>query len=302
MAMHISKFEIVLTYSPIGEICGHLFECFDYFLFLRDYFKVGIMLCTGLDMDQVRIAFEDKYSVPWEEVEPHIVRLDITNLTKARIISFSAKTVVLLVDGNITSLRYRGILLSCKTLLGFMCYDYDFHKVIPNRHIQYLQDFRIYGRNKHFPSYDYVKKIPFQFYKIPSMPETNIGLMYITWVCRKVGKTAIESCFKESGCDSAYVVVPDIIPEYNNIPGITQVQAPMPNLLSSFRTYIYTPVERKFDCSSRLVAESIRFGKSIKYCIDYEDPALFVRHEDAVKNKLELKAGDPIIRILKSLM
>jgi len=29
------KYDVVLTYSPISEITGHVFECFDYYLFLR---------------------------------------------------------------------------------------------------------------------------------------------------------------------------------------------------------------------------------------------------------------------------
>ena len=42
------EYDVVLTYSPIIEITGHLFECFDYYLFLRERYRVGILLFNGM--------------------------------------------------------------------------------------------------------------------------------------------------------------------------------------------------------------------------------------------------------------
>lgn len=44
------SYDIVLTYSPIIEITGHIFECFDYYLFLRNKYKVGILFFAGLNL------------------------------------------------------------------------------------------------------------------------------------------------------------------------------------------------------------------------------------------------------------
>jgi len=51
------KYDIILTYSPIIEITGHIFECFDYYLFLRNYFNVGILFFSGLSMPKLKTAW-----------------------------------------------------------------------------------------------------------------------------------------------------------------------------------------------------------------------------------------------------
>ena len=38
------------------------------------------------------------------------------------------------------------------------------------------------------------------------------------------------------------LVVPYTLPEYENIDGVKQVQAPVPDFFEKFDTYIYTPV------------------------------------------------------------
>lgn len=70
------KYEIILTYSPIIEITGHLFECFDYYLFLRERYKVGILLFDGMKPDALRTVFESKYNVSFSDIEPDIMRID----------------------------------------------------------------------------------------------------------------------------------------------------------------------------------------------------------------------------------
>lgn len=66
------SYDVVLTYSPIPEITGHLFECFDYWLHLRLRFKTGILLLGSLPAAKLRAAWESKYSTPFSEVEPSI--------------------------------------------------------------------------------------------------------------------------------------------------------------------------------------------------------------------------------------
>ena len=62
-----------------------MFECFDYYLFLRDYFKTGILLFGGLSMEQLKTAWESKYVDPFDDAandimlvgEEHLQRKDL---------------------------------------------------------------------------------------------------------------------------------------------------------------------------------------------------------------------------------
>ncbi len=140
------KYDVILTYSPIIEISGHVFECFDYYLFLRQYCKVGILFFCGLSRQSLEIAWNSKYNVPFHEAEKDIINVDITILQN-RIIKFGNSTSVIITDGNILSLEYNKIFLATKKLYGFMCEFDKFDKVKTNTHITYLQDYRVYGKN-----------------------------------------------------------------------------------------------------------------------------------------------------------
>lgn len=70
------KYRVVLTYSPIIEITGHIFECFDYYLFLRQYFDVGILFFCGLSMQKLKTVFESKYIVSFSCIEKDLIQVD----------------------------------------------------------------------------------------------------------------------------------------------------------------------------------------------------------------------------------
>lgn len=268
------SYDIILTYSPIPEITGHVFECFDYYLFLKDYYKVGILFIDSLERDFLKVAFESKYTLKFDEIEKDCMFITKNQLKDTTIISFGKKTVVLLTDGNIKSLEYRKILFSTTKLLGFMCGDYEFQLMLTNKRITYLQDYRIYGRNKNFKSYDYVKKLPFKFYRKSNREFDNTGLFYVTYACRKVTPQIIQDYHIMSGCKKSILVVPYKLPEYDYIDGVEQVLAPLPDFFDRFDTYIYTPLHRKFDCSPRLVTECYMQGKRVYMNLDYCDIGL----------------------------
>ena len=225
-----STYDVVLTYSPIIEITGHIFECFDYYLFLRQYCKVGILFFCGLKQDMLKIAFESKYNIPFESIVKDFIKVDsCSNISEKQIILFGNKTKVLIADGNIKSLEYNNIYLATKNLYGFMCEYDNFHEIKINNHITYLQDYRIYGKNKYFNSINYVKKLPFKFYKKCNKTFDNTGLIYMTYVCRKVSPQIIEEYHKKSGCLKTLLVVPYKLPEYDNIKNVIQVEAPLEN-------------------------------------------------------------------------
>jgi hypothetical protein len=64
----------------------------------------------------------------------------------------------------------------------------------------------------------------------------------MTYVCRKVNANIVIEYFKKSGCNNSILVTPYEDKEYNNLPNITQVIAPINNFFDQFGTYIYLPV------------------------------------------------------------
>lgn len=295
------SYDVILTYSPIIEITGHLFECFDYYLYLRQYCKVGILLFNSLSTDKLKIVFESKYSIPFSDVESDIIDVNQRLGDKSFLVSFGRHTKVLLTDGNIDSLQTNRIHLLTNNLYGFLCENNDDYKNIKiNNKITFLQDYRIYGKNKDFPSINYVKKIPFDFYKNINRVYDNTGMMYITYVCRKITRNVLIDYHNRSKCDKTIIAVPYKIREYEDIPDITQEIAPIENFFERFDTYIYTPVQRKFDCSPRLVTECFLYGKNIMLDLDYEDIGLMTRYNDCKQNikNVILSKGDDVISIL----
>lgn len=296
-----SKYKVILTYSPIIEITGHIFECFDYYLFLRQYCKTGILFFNGLNLEKLKTVFESKYNQKFSSIiDDLIIISNISHTTNKQIIQFGKNTVVILADGNIKSLEYHNIYLATNKLYGFMCEDENFQEIKINNHITYLQDYRIYGKNKYFKSIDYVKKLPFKFYKKSISPNKNIGMMYMTYVCRKVEPKIIEHYHKKSKCNKSFLIVPYKLPEYDSIPDVEQVEAPIENLFDKFDTYIYTPINRKFDCSPRLVTECFIHNKNVFKDLDYYDIGLETRYNDCVDNldQLNLNNNDCILNLI----
>lgn len=214
--------------------------------------------------------------------------------------SFGKNTTVILADGNIKSLEHNNIILATDKLYGFMCEYDEFHKMKYNKHITYLQDYRVHGENKYFKSVDYVKKLPFKFYKKSTKKFDNTGMMYMTYVCRKVTPDVIAKYHKMSGCEKTWLVVPYKLPEYDNIDGVMQTEAPMEDFFNKFDTYIYTPVNRKFDCSPRLVTECFMQGKKVFKELDYYDIGLETRYNDCINDlqSLDLNENDKILSLV----
>lgn len=297
------QYDIILTYSPIIEITGHIFECFDYYLFLSQYYKVGILFFNGLNIDKLEIVWNSKYNISFSNIKHDIIQLNISNTLQRpyTIIKFGKNTKVILVDGNIQSLEYNNIILSTTKLLAFACENTIAYKDIKlNSHIIYLQDYRIYGKNKYFNSIHYIKKIPFKFYKKSTSPNKNIGMMYMTYVCRKIEPCIIEEYHKKSGCSKSFLIVPYKLPEYDTINNVEQCEAPIENLFDKFDTYIYTPINRKFDCSPRLITECFMHNKKVFKQLDYYDIGLETRYNDCITNldALNLQNTDGIFNIL----
>ena len=298
------KYDIILTFSPIIEITGHIFECFDYWLILRKKYKVGILFLAGLSLEKLEIAWNSKYNVSFQEVKENIIIINDSEYHGAHIYKFDKHTLVFLCDGNIRALNDRKIIFSCNKMIGFLCGNHHFEQIKMNSNIIYLQDDRIYGKNQFFRSFNYIKKLPFKYYKKSIKKSNNIGMMYITYACRKVTAKIIEEYHKKSKCSKTILVVPYKISEYNNIKNVEQIVAPVENFFDKFDTYIYTPVERHFDCSPRLVTECFMQGKKVLLDLDYDDIGLQTRYYDCVNklDSLDLTENDQIFQIIEQII
>ena len=174
-----------------------------------------------MDIERLKTAFESKYDVEFDDIRSDIIFIKLDPNNKSYMtISFGNKTTVILTDGHIKSLNHRKIILAAKRLFGFLCEYDEFEKCTFNKNITYLADFRIYGKLKFFKSIDYVKKIPFRFYKKIEKCKENIGMMYTTFVCRKVSPEIIQQSHDMSGCSNSILVVPYETNEYSSLRNI----------------------------------------------------------------------------------
>lgn len=298
------SYDVVLTFSPINEITGHIFECFDYYLFLRNHYKVGILFLGSISEEKLRNVFNDKYIFDYDDIKKDIVVICQEELKTKKMFTFGKNTIVLLCDGNIQQLQLYGIHLICKTLLGFLCAEKEESYVNSGSHyknIIYLKDYRIYPKNEFFRSIDYVKKLPFEYYRKSNKEFDNTGMMYVTYACRKITPQVIREYHEMSGCSRTILVVPYKLPEYEGIFDVEQIEAPVENFFERFDTYIYTPVQRKFDCSPRLVTECFFHGKSVMINLNYVDIGLQTRYDDCRRDleSVNLKDGDGILKIIE---
>ena len=152
-------------------------------------------------------------------------------------------------------------------------------------------------------SINYVKKIYFEKYKAASEPPDRVALLYATKNCRYMSINEIQAITDMYDYDK-YLIVSDS--EYDRLPTRCEVLSPpVENLFDKFTDYIYTPIEKKFDCSPRMIAECKHYGRSVIYHnIDDEylqhDTGLRTRIQD-VNNSIDLvtlQSTDTILDIL----
>lgn len=302
----ITGYDVVLTFSPIEEITGHVFEVFDYYLFLRDYFKTCMLFLGSIPLDKLKVAFESKYVERFDEVSRDLIYYPVEDIKHGKnLFCFDKDTFVLLCDGNIQALEAYKISLLTKCFYGFLCFSDEqitqgYGQSMLNK-ITYLQDDRIYTKTSPlFKTVPYVKKLPFKHYKIVQGPNQNIGMIYMTFNCRKISPYTVLDYHWKSGCKKSILVVPEKLDQYEGLDGVEQVLAPVPDFFQKFDTYIYTPVARHFDCSPRLVTECYMQKKKVLIDLDYVDLGLQTRVKDCRENleSLDLKDGDAIVDII----
>jgi hypothetical protein len=290
------NYDLWITYSWSGNnhgICGHTFEVIDYYFFLKDYFRVGILHAEDIDWEKFEKSVTNKYEVTAEEVaemKSHTVFCKRPSLVRGNNILFT--------DGGVASIDQ--VALYFKNVFMFACGNKEIkNNTKENRFI--LQDERIY--DKCFNGSHYVKKILFKKYKKIKQTECDDFLLYGTKNCRDIPMDMYEELLSKYPNNFICLTNKENRPEVE-LSRMQFVDMPVEDLFERFGTYVYTPVPRKFDCSPRFIAECKFYNKNVVFHnIDYwdVDRGLYWRNWDIENNfdGLYLDKGDPLVEFLK---
>ena len=257
-------------------ICGHVYEVIDYYMILKNHFKVGILFAEEFELDL------SKYNFTSEEIDD--INNAILYCDKPALIKGSN---ILFTDGGVINNRDKVLLFD--NIMYFACGD----KEVKNNNkdnVYILQDDRVYDpviKN----GINYKKRILLDRLN-PVVVHEDRPMVYATTNCRDTNLT---------GFPHNTLVISD--KEYD---GFECVIPPVHNIFEKFHTFIYTPVARKWDCSPRFIVECEYHDKEVEYHdIDYweEDKGLYWRKWD-IDNDFEslyLKDDDEIICIIKQV-
>ena len=278
--LQLNDIDLLITYSSSfnpdikwHNLCGHIFEVFDYYFILKKHFKVKCLLPELLNKDNFYDFLKDHYD--FENIEDVFPIDDF-------IFDISYKLIkcknFLITDGTYYFLNNNVIKL-IGNIISFSCGDSYFNKDYP-KHVTFLSDRRIYDFGIH-----YVKKI------LPNLKHIkgNREFAHITKNCKAFNPENLIKKYPNILIYSDY-----LLDDYN----ITK--NPIKNF--NFNKYIYTPVLKKFDCSPRLIIECKILNIPIEYFeINYFDPGLEIRKNNDVKEFI-LTENDEIIDIFKNLL
>jgi hypothetical protein len=294
--INLKEYELVLTYSWHKNnnqgICGHTFEVIEYFWILKDHFNVCILMADNVTLPEFIVAIKSKYDFSESEIKSITDKI-IFKRTPLVVLCNN----ILFTDGAVNKIDDVKILYNKMFL--FSC-GYLPIKDNNKEDVYILQDHRVYEKAK-VNSIEYVKKMLFsRFKKITS--HKNKTLIYATKNCRALDEEYYKKLLRQY--DDDFIVLTNEenkIPFYNK--RLTQMKLPVVDIFEQFNKYIYTPIERQFDCSPRFIAECRHYGIEVIYDVDYEDKGLEARISDLENiSKIMLDENDNIIKILKDKM
>lgn len=294
--LHLDKsYDLVLTYSwgnVKAGICGHLYECIEYYYILKQHFKVAILIGEILDKEILSEHIKEKYTFTDKEVNELL-----DNLLLANNPSIVTGTNLLVTDGG----KFQNKILKFNKIFMFACSNFELKDNI-NKNIYVLQDNRVYEKAK-VNNVHYIKKILLDKLRLPET-STNKNLLYLTKNCRSIERETFEELLQMYEND--FLCITNSEEKYIHH-RIQYFNPPVKNLFNIFSKYIYTPLSRKWDCSSRFIVECKHFGKEVIYHnINYldEDRGLYWRKLDVLNNfeSLFLKEDDEIILLIKEVL
>lgn len=291
-----SKYDLCLTYSWCAfpqKMCGHLFECIEYFYILKNHFECCIFIGENISKDFIEQTIRDKYTFSDEEIKEILDNIIIHEHPKI----LKGKNV-LVTDGNFSKIIKNYLFFD--NIMAFPCTDLSFKSMT---NITMFQDDRIYGESK-CKTKHYIKKILLDKYKPIETNIKNVYMLYTTKNARGILLNKLNEL--EKIYSGKFFLICD---EYTK--GLSdkfiQEKLPIKDLFKKFSTYIYTPVKKKFDCSSRFLVECKYYNKQVIFHnIDYwkEDLGLYWRVYDIKHNykSLFLKQDDEIIQNIKDII
>jgi len=273
-------------------ICGHTFEILDYYYILKDHFKVGILFGEDITWATIERAIRSRYTFTDTEIQD--IRSNTRFEDRPRLLK---GTNILFVDGGVVNTS--GVAMYFDNILYFACGNREI-KDSDQANVYVLQDNRVYEPVKR-NGIDYKKRILFDKLK-PIGTSKDQVLLYATKNCRNIDSY---DEFTQYGDNVLAIVNQENRPDDQE--GFTFILPPVDDIFEQFTTYVYTPVNRKWDCSPRFIAECRYYGKTVVYHnINYwdVDHGLRIRKWD-IDNDFEslyLTPQDPIINIVKDII
>jgi len=290
--------DIIFSTSWVEHnISGHLFEMLEYWLCLKDIKKIKLLFAnTYLTSDIIIQCAKDKYDI----TEKEIIELNDAIVVHNKLqVLHAPSTNFVVVDGNM--FLFDDKVLNCKNIFAIRCGNIEKTGKTKHKNFILLHDTRVYDdsavlRETGLRVYHFTKKFMFNRFK-EIRHVKNKKMMYITKNCRDIEEKDILPII-----DSNTVIFTDseqIQSKYNSM--CQTMLIPVQNMHEEFSTYIYTPVQRKFDCSPRLIAECKWYNKEVQlHNIDYTDKGLLQRIEDLENiDKLQMHVHDIIFLAVK---
>ena len=289
------------------ELSGHFYECFEYYMVLKEHFDTLIFLVHGYDKDVFMTAIKDKYDLSKDELielnENLIVETHRGFFEKNIYQKLASKVFFYVELYDYNDLLDSNQVILTNHIAGFRCAE-DLYRVDNHsRKIHILQDTRIYNNtySNHY-TYHYVKKILFdRFNLIEKRNLDNSAWIYMPPGARIQSEEYVYDVINKYSFFDKYILLSSLKIDH---PKIECYDKHVPFVFENFDTYIYGPVSRKFDCSSRIITECAYFGKNIIFNIDYEDEGLKWRRKDIETgvHTLTLEENDEIIKIIRGIL
>lgn len=281
------------SWSEVNHgICGHTFELIDYFFILKNHFKTGIFIAEDLNWETLEKSIKYKYKFTEEEIDE--IRRNTFFSKRPKILMGNN---ILFVDGGIVN--NNKVTLYFDKIFYFACGNKEVKNNKKNN-VWILQDDRVYDP-VNLNGINYKKKILFDKLKTIEKSEDNF-LVYITKNCRSFND--IKSLLQYS---DKIIAITNEENKPSPVEGFNFIIPPVENLFEQFSTYIYTPIERKWDCSPRFITECKYYQKKVIFHnIDYWhiDKGLYWRNWDIENDfdSLFLNENDEIFSILKNII
>lgn len=310
----------VVLFNGLREgVCGHIFECIDYYLFFKSRgLSCGVYLVyDNLDKDKYEKIIENKYNLTKDEIA-YLVSDTIIESNREfyskKVYNFSkVKNFIFTEIHDFARIDIaKGPILGINEIIGLRCglEEEAFRRIALKKfNIKIFQDFRIYGESlQHWPTYNHKKRLYVDRYKRPTALKENTAFVYLSTDCRNSSRDYIEDIIKTHSDKMCHIYfsVKDPSEHLDLANAKTSfLIPPLDDFVNIFDTFIYVPIERKFDCSPRLVAESYLFGKKIIYhniggSYFEQDRGLYWRNFDCTNNleDLNLTSNDSLVEYI----